>query len=1002
MDLPAFDGRVRLCNTLEASPSIVHVDIDDGSLGVVGRWPWRRADLADLIRAIDELGAEIIMVDLLLSEHEKRYYNDPSIGANTDIETDIEIKGEVSEENKVYGDLELADAVRSAGNVIMAVQLDTIAPGRPEPLRDWLLRRWPEKPSWTPEEVIRDSGLTEMPGVRRAVAKEILRLRVRDELLGRFTQTATEMAKRLGCEPGEVEAVLAGVKRSAADEWVAKAFAGGSVPDISQVRAAVLGVHRDRRNADTRDVINAYRRRLGLIELRKALHPLRDGMADHLHRAREAVPLYYEFAGAAEDIAAVRPIKDSDGSVRRVPLVIEYEGRCVLHLGFVAAAHILDLDVDRMTMQGPRALLVPRRGGGDAVEVPLDGQGNMIIPWTRTGKDWRRGGDFPHIPAAKVWSLVDARRQMRANERMIDYHLADLVAASKGQLTIVHGEGGGAQAFSRRADTEFHRKVREQLALKREIHLAELRENLTPEDVEALKQRSREMLAIIRREQALAVSMVELACDDLDAMSPEEIESDAELKERADQYWSARKLLREDIAALRRANHELSETIEKLKGQLGERIGGKYVFLGFAATALGDIVATPIDPETNGVMCHANVLNAFLQNRFISRAPRWVEVGVCLLLGAFVALVTGTRGPRVALLTTLILMAAYTLLNGLQVFKNGHTWLALVAIVFTVFLSWAFVTLFRQLTAERDKRLFRKQLSQYTSPAIAARIAESPKAAEAFKAVQTRDVTCFFSDLKGFTTITEQEDAEVVQHVLNVYLEHMSRVIWSFRGLINKFMGDGIMAFFNPSVDPLADHPRMACDAALAAFERLDALRHEQAGQPGGDVFEKLEMRIGIATGLCMNGDMGSELKADYTVIGDVVNLAARLEPANKVFGTRIMISQAVRDVVKDEYEFRRLADLRVKGKAKTVPVYEVVCRKGELTDEQGAYIGRFEAGAALYRDRKWDECIVHFTRMLSRRPDDVGASRYIDACQEFKTFPPDDDWAAGLELKEK
>jgi adenylate cyclase len=147
---------------------------------------------------------------------------------------------------------------------------------------------------------------------------------------------------------------------------------------------------------------------------------------------------------------------------------------------------------------------------------------------------------------------------------------------------------------------------------------------------------------------------------------------------------------------------------------------------------------------------------------------------------------------------------------------------------------------------------------------------------------------------------------------------------------------------------------------------------------------------------------MGSDLKADYTIIGDVVNLGARLEPANKVFGTQIMVAGPTRDAVADDYEFRYLAELQVKGKARTVPVYEIVCRKGGMSDARREYVERFEAGVELYKRRQWDACIVHFTRLLSRRMDDPGSSRYIDACQEFKRFPPEESWRGALELKEK
>jgi len=1001
-ELQAFDARVLLFNTIEANDAIVHVDIDDGSLEEIGRWPWPRRRLAELVGVLAELDAAVIMIDLLLSEPERRYFDDPRLGRDADIEGDVAVVGALSQQNEVFGDLELAEAIRSAGNVIMSVQLETLAPGEAPPLHERIARldaKADETLSVT--RVIEALGLEDVPAVRTRIRRELLRRALDDVLAEDFTLGVSELADRLGVDVTAVETVLAGAKRMAAARLVSDRFASGSVPALEDVRATILGEERDRNSADRRDIHDAYRAALGLRVLHKAVLPWSASMSPRVHETLNAAPLYYEFADAALDIAAVNFRPDDDGTVRRVPPLIRYDGGVIQHLGFAVAAHVLDLDVDHISMPDARTLRIPRRGGG-VLNVPLDGDGNMIIPWTSTGKNWREGADFAHIPAAKLLSISDARRRIRDNETTINYLLADVVAASKGTLTVVSGEGDAQNAKVVSADQAYRQRVNEQLDLAARIRLARLRRNMAEEQMAELGRRSDALLARIKQDQEVAVSVVEMNCGQLDAIPPAEIENDPELKLLAARFGPAGKLIREDIARLREANSVLAMAVDREKAALADHIGGKYVFVGFAATAQGDIVTTPIDKSTNGVMCHANVLNGFLQGRFITRGRLWIEIGVCLLLGVLVSVVTSVRGPRAALLGTLILIVFYSVVNALLGFRLYDLWFAVTAVGATLFLAWAFVTLFRQLTAERDKRLFRKQLSQYTSPAIAERIAESPEAAQAFKAVQTRDMTCFFSDLKGFTSITESEDAGVVQHVLNTYLEKMSRVIWSHRGLINKFMGDGIMAFFNPSVDPLPEHIRVSCETALDVFEALDQLKEAQAGSEYGRIFQQLEMRVGIATGVCKNGDLGSELKADYTVIGDVVNLAARLEPANKVFGTRIMISGAARDAVQEDYEFRYLADLQVKGKKKTVPAYEIICRRGELDEAGRTYVEAFEAGVALYKQRQWDECIVHFARLLSKRFDDLGASRYIDACQEFKQFPPNDNWNGALELKEK
>jgi len=990
LELKAFDLRMRWCNDLAAATPIVHIDIDDGSLERVGRWPWDRDKTADIIRVIHELGAKNILIDLLFSESQADYYDDPEIGNDSLDATATEVIGVRSEANHVYPDLELAAAIRAAGNVILSVQMETLLPDAPDSLTERLIRMGGRSTDDRRAPDLSDSD-------PKRVERELLRLRMRAALQADFTLDEQGLANELRATPADVSAVFAGVKRQVAQELALRELSAGD-KSLSQVKTILLGDKAGLMNADARDVEDAYAFAKRMLAVEADLTLPRYEMSRRLPRATAIVPPVIELTRAAADIAAVSFDSDIDGRVRRVPILIHHRGRLVQHLGLAAAARILDLDIAAVEIADERTLVIPRRNGDAPVRLPLDGRGNLIIKWTKSAKDWYRGLDFPHVPAAKLWALADARRQMRDNDRRLGYLLAEVVAAAKGVASRETDRGTVAQA----GDEAYRESVNRYLDLEHRIHLADLHDRLTAPEVAEWQVEAAALRERIDREHEAAAGDVEANAADLDAFSKEEIEQDAELKTLASRFFPARKTLREDVAALQRANEKLARSVESLKAELSPHIKDKHVFLGYAATAEGDIVATPISPQTNGVMCHAQVLNSILQQSFITVPPAWSGILVCVLLGITAGFITATRDPVFALLATLILAGIFAAVNAIGLFQWMGRWSAAVPVLLTLFVVWAFVTLFRQLTAERDKRLFRKQLSQYTSPAIAAKIAESPEAARAFKAVQTRDMTCLFSDLKGFTGMTEREDAEVVQHVLNVYLERMSQVIWKHRGMINKFMGDGVMAIFNPSVDPIPDHSRAACEAALDAMSELERLKQERRANGDAALFSQLEMRLGIACGLCKNGDLGSELKADYTVIGDVVNLAARLEPANKVFGTSILVSGPLHERVKEAYEFRYLAELQVKGRARTTPVYEVLGRRGAVDAALVEYARRFEAGVELYKQRKWDECIVHFTRILARRPDDAGASRYIDACQELKTFPPAEDWTGTLELKEK
>ena len=972
LDRPLYDWRVKNFSAIEPHPDIVHVDIDNGAVYEVGRWPWSRRQIADLLRVITDLDAQYTYVDLLISEPEAPFTRDASLDAQYLIEENFATVG--SGAVPIFGDLELLAVLRDAANVLMAVEFEF---GR-----------------------VDQRGNADSDGNESAVGDTALIAKVTARLAHDFAADIESVAAAESLGVAEVQQVWARSKRTVAQQMVAFALIRNPTASLADIRESALGSRISAQTADDQDLKVAYREAVGRRDmLAGAPTTASASLQQYLRNANRLIPVLWPFRPALRSAAVVSFDADDDGVVRRVPPVVVYANRLFPHLGVAAALEILDLDLANATIsEGGRQLTLPHKADGAGVTIPLDGRGNMLIPWTRTGEDWRSGKDFTHISAAALMAIADARRAVTENELRIQYLWADAVALVEG--TTTRTVGGKTETVA--GDAKFRIQLNEVFALERRLHTAEIAVERDAKEIQTLRQTLTEARTVIAQAHEKTEKKARFFHRKIIGQREDGMAIDDQTAKRLNEFELALKIIDEQIPSVQQVNKQQQAHIDEMTARLRPLIEGKYVFVGFAATAQGDIVPTPIDSATNGVMCHANVLNAFLQNSFVTPAPITMELFVCALLIGLVAPITAARSPGFALVSTTLLAVLFVAVNILWLFQRQNYAMAGASIVVVMFLCWSAVTLFRQLTAERDKRLFRGQLSQYTSPAIAARIAESPEAAKAFKVVQTRDMTCYFSDLAGFTTISEQEDAEVIQTVLNVYLERMSDTIWSYRGLINKFMGDGIMAIYNPSVDPLETHPVNACESALASIEALDALKRERAESPEGRVFQDLMVRIGLATGACKNGDMGSELKADYTVIGDVVNLAARLEPANKVFGTQIMIAGPTYQRVRDQFDVRYLAELQVKGKSKTVPVFELCGRKGSMTEEARAYAARFEEGVALYKARRWDECIVHFTRMLARNPSDLGAARYIDACQELKAFPPNDEWAGALELKEK
>ena len=424
-----------------------------------------------------------------------------------------------------------------------------------------------------------------------------------------------------------------------------------------------------------------------------------------------------------------------------------------------------------------------------------------------------------------------------------------------------------------------------------------------------------------------------------------------------------------------------------LKGRVPEGLfRDKIVLVGSSAPGLMDLRSTPLSPKFPGVEIHANVLYDLLSGRFF----RTLGKGGSFVLAAFAALASGLSAsalrPPWGTLGTLACFGVLLYLGFLPSFYRG-IWMPIVRPIWTGTVAYMGSFAYRFLTEEREKRRIKEAFGTYVSPVVVDQLLSHPELAEL--GGRRTVLTVLFSDLADFTPISEDMDPEELVAFLNEYLTEMTEVVLRHEGTVDKFEGDAIMAFFGAPL-PIPDHPARAVKAAMEMRRSLDSLRKRWAeeGKP------QVRMRIGLNTGDVVVGNMGSHKKMDYTVIGDAVNLAARLEGVNKVYRTEILMSQSTYE--SSGIKAREIDIVRVKGKARAVRIYEP--SEGLLPE----VIRTYEEGLKLYRERKWDEAASAFAEVLSLSPGDGPASVMRERCLTFLRNPPPQDWDGVWELVQK
>jgi len=311
-------------------------------------------------------------------------------------------------------------------------------------------------------------------------------------------------------------------------------------------------------------------------------------------------------------------------------------------------------------------------------------------------------------------------------------------------------------------------------------------------------------------------------------------------------------------------------------------------------------------------------------------------------------------------------------------------------------INYISVVTYNFLAERKQKAMIRGAFAQYVPPAVVGELLKNPDMLTL--GGEERVMTVIFTDIAGFTTISESLTPTELVELLNEYLTAMTNIVLDYDGIIDKYEGDAIMAEFGAPL-PDDDHALKACFTAIDMQKRLAELREKllAEGRP------ELRARVGINSGPMVIGNMGSSRIFDYTVMGDNVNLSSRLEGANKAYGTYIMCSEATRMMVENDIITRELDMLRVKGKTEGVLVHEILAKKDDsLSETRKQAVDVYLQGLTAYKERRWDDGIELFNKALSFDPEDSPSSVYIGRCEEFKKNPPPDDWDGIFTMRTK
>ncbi len=663
---------------------------------------------------------------------------------------------------------------------------------------------------------------------------------------------------------------------------------------------------------------------------------------------------------------------DVDGVRRRVALLYE---QADVHYGQLATAPLLDrLDPETIEIRQNTLVLndakIPmpgRRSEDDSdgseqlevrdVRVPLTTKGHLLINWPPKSFE----ESFRHLSYYYVVLHDRQEEDLIHNVRIMD---------DVGYTNLIDDGRQMLQAY------DYARSLRQDM-----LNAA------APTDMEEYRQARAYAFELIgtllsgsAEEELLSQIDGLLAAPDIDEATAEEFRA-----------------IRAEAVDLFGFSKSIYDAFMETRSILRENLPGSVAFVGWTGTSTTDRGVNPFESAYDNVGTHASVYNTILQERFLQAPPEWVGLVAMIVLVLLVWFVLRNLEPVTTIavgITSMVVIFAVTAV----VFVTTGVYLPAFGPLLGVGLTFVALTIMKFFATAQERSYIRSAFGHYLSTDVINELLDDPSKLDL--GGEKRDLTAIFTDVKGFSSISEALDPTELVYLLNEYLTAMSDTILDLRGTIDKYEGDAIISFFGAPV-PFSDHAERACKAAVL-MKRIEKDLNEQFVS-NNRTPNPLHTRIGINTGEMVVGNMGTTRKMDYTIMGHNVNLAARLEGVNKQYGTWILASEATRGAAGDDLVYRKLDRVRVVGVSRPVRLFEVVEEKGRINPNVVESIEAFHEGLDCFENQDWTPAKKFFVEAAKVDYEHAGpAELYSKRCDKYLSEPPPKNWDGVFSLTQK